>query len=421
MKRLLIIYPHWPPSNLAGVHRSRLIANYSLDFDWDVTMLTVDSEHYEEALDPEIERLVGAHIDVRKVSAFPVFTLFGKRVLGDIGIRAWFQMRRRMINILRNESVDFIWIPIPSWYTSLLGRVACRKFNIPFGIDYIDPWVYQLTAYEGTFSRQWWTRQVAMRLEPMAIREAQLITGVSEEYYNPALKRVFQNGAEPDSVAMPYGFDPNDHQHEPNDLKLPWGDDTSSYVLYAGAFLPHSEVFFRALFSVMAKIKLNEAWPAELKFRFVGTGERLGVSISSLAKEYGIQDIVKEYPQRIPFLAVQTLLRQAVGSLVIGSTEPHYTASKTFQCLLAENPIFAIFHSESSASTFLEEANAGAYLVKWNDEEVEVLHEKIKQRLTPFISASNPNWHPDLTRLEPYSSRESARALFRAIDTVLQK
>ena len=79
MKRLLIIYPHWPPSNLAGVHRSRLIANYSLDFDWDVTMLTVDSEHYEEALDPEIERLVAPHIDVRKVSAFPVFTLLGKR------------------------------------------------------------------------------------------------------------------------------------------------------------------------------------------------------------------------------------------------------------------------------------------------------------------------------------------------------
>ena len=66
---------------------------------------------------------------------------------------------------------DFIWIPIPSWYTSLLGRVAQRKFGIPFGIDYIDPWVYQLTEYEKTFSRQWWTRQVALRLEPKAIRK----------------------------------------------------------------------------------------------------------------------------------------------------------------------------------------------------------------------------------------------------------
>ena len=27
MKRILIIYPHWPPSNLVGVHRVRLIAN----------------------------------------------------------------------------------------------------------------------------------------------------------------------------------------------------------------------------------------------------------------------------------------------------------------------------------------------------------------------------------------------------------
>ena len=58
MKKLLIIYPHWPPSNLAGVHRSRLIANYSRDFGWDVTVLTVDSDHYEEENDHEIERLV---------------------------------------------------------------------------------------------------------------------------------------------------------------------------------------------------------------------------------------------------------------------------------------------------------------------------------------------------------------------------
>ena len=409
MKRLLIIYPHWPPSNLAGVHRSRLIANYSQDFGWDVTVLTVDSKHYEEALDPEIERLVAPHIDVRKVSAFPVFTLLRKRILGDIGIRGWVQMRRQMIEILRNEPVDFIWIPIPSWYTALLGRVAHRKFNIPFGIDYIDPWVYQLTEYEGTFSRQWWTRQVALQLEPAAIRNAQLITGVSEEYYNPALNRVFQKGTVPHSVAMPYGFDPNDHEHEPNNLELPWNADTSRYVLYAGAFLPHSEVFFRALFSVMAKIKLT------------GTGERQGVSISSLAKEYEVHDIVKEYPQRIPFLAVQALLRKAVGSLVIGSTEAHYTASKTFQCLLAGNPIFAIFHSESSASTFLEEARASSYLVKWNDDGNDELHEKIEQQLTRFVSESNSNWQPDLTRLEPYSSRESARALFDAIDTVLQK
>jgi len=421
MKKLLIIYPHWPPSNLAGVHRSRLIANYSRNFGWDVTVLTVDSDHYEEQNDLEIERLVAPHVDVRKVNAFPVLKPFGIRILGDIGIRGWIQMRRRMIEILRNEQFDFLWIPIPSWYTSLLGRVAQRKFGIPFGIDYIDPWVYQLTEYEKIFSRQWWTRQVALRLEPKAIRKAQLITGVSAEYYAPALARVFPAGTAPPSVAMPYGFDPNDHRYEPTKLDLPWKDNSLDYALYAGAFLPHSEIFFRALFSVMAEMKANKSWPTTFIFRFVGTGERKGVSITSLSIEYGVNDIVEEYPHRIPFLAVQSLLRKASGSLIIGSTEPHYTASKTFQCLLAGKPIFAIFHSESSASTFMEEANADAFLVKWNQDSESELYAQIHQRLIGFVRESTSIWQPDLTKLEPYTSKESARVLFNAIDAVLQK
>ena len=58
MKKLLIVYPHWPPSNLAGVHRSRLIANFSREFGWDVTVLTVNESHYEETLDPDLCKLV---------------------------------------------------------------------------------------------------------------------------------------------------------------------------------------------------------------------------------------------------------------------------------------------------------------------------------------------------------------------------
>ena len=34
MKTVLIIYPHWPPSNLVGVHRVRLIANHLHAQDW---------------------------------------------------------------------------------------------------------------------------------------------------------------------------------------------------------------------------------------------------------------------------------------------------------------------------------------------------------------------------------------------------
>ena len=90
-------------------------------------------------------------------------------------------------------------------------------------------------------------------------------------------------------------------------------------------FLPHSEVFFRALFSVMAEMQAQRGVASRtLKFRFVGTGERrLGVSITSLA--IGIWH--PGHCGRVPhsafhFLAVQTLVATGrSGSLVIGSTE----------------------------------------------------------------------------------------------------
>ena len=48
MKTLLIIYPHWPPSNLVGVHRVRLLVNEMPAQGWKPIVLTVDPEDYEE-------------------------------------------------------------------------------------------------------------------------------------------------------------------------------------------------------------------------------------------------------------------------------------------------------------------------------------------------------------------------------------
>mgnify|MGYP000924342460 CR=1 FL=1 len=79
------------------------------------------------------------------------------------------------------------------------------------------------------------------------------------------------------------------------------------------------------------------------------------------------------------------------------------------------------FHSESSASTFMEEANADAHLVKWNQDSESELYAKIHQRLIGFVSESRSTWQPDLTQLKPYTSQESARVLFNAIDAVIHK
>ena len=47
LRKVLILYPHFPPSNLAGVHRPRLFAQHLPDFGWEPVVLTVDEKYYE--------------------------------------------------------------------------------------------------------------------------------------------------------------------------------------------------------------------------------------------------------------------------------------------------------------------------------------------------------------------------------------
>ena len=51
MRKILIISPHFPPSNLAAVHRSRLFAHHLPAFGWEPIILTVHEKFYEEKLD----------------------------------------------------------------------------------------------------------------------------------------------------------------------------------------------------------------------------------------------------------------------------------------------------------------------------------------------------------------------------------
>ena len=419
-KSILIIYPHWPPSNLAGMHRARLVANGASDLGWKVTVIAVDPAFYEEEPDEEMLQLIRPSIQTIHVSARKVTKIAGRRLIGDIGLRGYGSLQKAAETWLRQNTADFIWIPIPSWYTSLMGARLAEKFNTPFGIDYIDPWVYQLTKHEKTFSRAWWTRQLALFLEPHAIRKASIISGVSEAYFTPALERVFSKKKKPLTVSMPYGFDPTDHQVEPIHPRFPFDPNESRYILYAGAFLPHSESFARVLFTALKQLEDEGHWPKDLTFQFVGTGHRMGPSIDDLASECGVAHIVHLHPQRIPFLSVQSLLRQSFGSLILGSTEAHYTASKTFQCLVAQKPILSILHEHSSALEFLQKANATQYSTSWNNVKPAKFQSIVYHALQSFVK-SHEDWSPNLSALDQHSIRVSTASLLNRIHELKQR
>ena len=416
MKHLLIIYPHWPPSNLVGVHRVRLIANELVNMGIKVTVLTVDERDYEEPHDLSSLQLADPRINIVKVRAKQVSKIFGNRAVGDIGLRAFFNLKHRALKLCREEGVDCAWISIPSWYPSLIGQ-HLHRINVPFGIDYQDPWVHKLHEDTPLLSRARFTVGLARILEPAAVRSASFITGINEAYFagtikrNPHLKRSPQG-------ELQLGFSHRDHGIPMPSIKSPW-DAQHRVFIYAGAYLPLSSRLWKQLFLGLQKLQTIGKLDSNIRFYFFGTGTGHAQSLRQLAETFGLASFVHEHRERIPFLHVQELMRRAEGVLSVGSVEPHYSASKIFQCLLSGKKLFSFFHEASEARTILKECKALNFhcdFVPTASDEHSV--DALVPLLSNFFDAQAEEWSPELASLEAYSAERSAEKLIQTFSKI---
>lgn len=419
VKKILIITPHYPPSNLAAVHRSRLFAQHLPSFGWEPVILTVHEDYYEEELDWNLHQLLPANQRIVKVKAFPVTR---PRLIGDIGLRAFYQLRKRALQLVKEETIDFVYIPIPSFYVSLIGPYLRRKTGVKYGIDYIDPWVHVFPGSDKLFSRHWFSTKLAKWLEPKAVKQASLITGVAEGYYkavterNPSLQKTCLFGA------MPYGGEINDHaalQHL-NLRPYLFQRNEKMQLLYAGAMLPKA---YQPLEEIFRAIAANKEQFADVEFHFIGTGKSTndanGFNIKPLAEQYGLwQTVVFEYPKRIPYLDVLVHLAAVDAVFILGSTEPHYTPSKAYQGVLSGKPILAVLHAESTAVQMLEKAAAGFVLSFAGEKDMKTIAANWMETWNRF-SAEAKQFHSASVKkevFEKYSANAVTGSLVKLLD-----
>ena len=74
-----------------------------------------------------------------KRSRFPAKTTrkFG---LGSLSMRAYFQIRRKGNELLKNEQFDIVFISTTAFHVMALGPGWKKKFGVPFVLDMQDPW-----------------------------------------------------------------------------------------------------------------------------------------------------------------------------------------------------------------------------------------------------------------------------------------
>lgn len=378
-------------------------------------------KYYEETLDWNLHKLLPEDLRIEKVKAFPITK---PRLIGDIGLRGYFQLRSRALQLLKSEQFEFIYIPIPSFYVALLGPYLKKKTGVNYGIDYIDPWVHDFPGSDRLFTRHWFSKKLASVLEPIAVKHASLITGVSKEYYLPTIDRnpFLENKCK--FAFMPYGAEVSDVDLVKQLYIKPYlfRENKKIKLVYAGAMLPKA---VEPLEYIFKSIALNLVGFENVEFYFIGTGKTSndpnGFNIKQLAEKYNLWNtVVFEFPKRISYVDVLVHLNNADGVFILGSTESHYTPSKVFQAILSKKPILAVLNQNSSAVNVIERISAGIVLTFNNT--------NVSDIATSFYSFFD-NWKffiqsyvYDINKekyMQEYSAENSSKTLAQALNQIV--
>jgi len=152
---------------------------------------------------------------------------------------------------------------------------------------------------------------------------------------------------------------------------------------------------------------------SKIRMYFIGTSyaaDGKGVkTIEPIAAEYGVEDQVTEITNRLPYFEAIHILKQSDILIVPGSNDSQYTASKLYPYLLANKPLLAAFHKNSSVVRILKETNAGEIVIFDENTNPEEFASRIFSKLDFLIRnlpfSPSTNW----PAFEPYTAEEMTR------------
>lgn len=391
----LVVSPYFPPSTLAGVHRARHLAKHLPSHGWRPIIVSVDERYYAESTDPALAALVPLTVDRVRTKAVPaaLTRLIG---VGDLGLRSYLYLASAIDDAVKRYDPKVVLITGSPFYPLLLAHSIKRRHGIPVVLDFQDPWVSSEGQTRAFWSKGGAAHRLAVGLEPHAVRHARFITSVSDTQNDEMATRYPWLDASR-MAAIPIGGDPEDFdamRSETVTHPLFVLDTEKINISYVGTFLPRAVSLVRQVFRAVSLVRqLQPRLASRLCFNFVGTsnqpdGDAPG-RIMPIAIEEGIGDLVREYPRRVPFLEALGVLGRSDGLILIGSDEPHYTASKIYPALMSRKPFVSLFHVDSSAHSILEESRGGRALCFSNATDLSTLTMPIAAAISEL--ATNPS------------------------------
>ena len=429
MKKILIVTPNWPPISCPDMQRIRMSAPFFDQFGWESLILRINPDEQDGIKDLELVKTIPVSLKIWQSGCLnkKLTNLFGVK---SVGLRSFFHLANLGNKIISSEKPDLVFFSTTMFPLMILGRYWLWKYKIPYIIDFQDPWLsdyYELNKSKppGGLQKYKIARTISKILEPFTLKKVSHIISVSPEYPKVLMQR-YSWLTEDQFTILPFGAPEKDFEILPKlniQQKIFDPNDGCKHWVYVGRGGDDMTFSLNALFASIAKNRQQNLEPWEkIKIHFVGTKYSIfdnSKQIEELGKSYNLDNIVTEYPQRIPYFEALQVLKDSHAILIIGSDDSGYSASKVYPCILAQKPILAILHEQSLVVNVIKDCKVGQTVTFKNT--TQNLQEQLNTRLEwLLLESENHISTTDWQAFQPYTAREMTRQQCAIFDRCLE-
>jgi len=373
MKNVLVITYYWPPAGGPGVQRTLKFVKYMKHFGWNPIVLvpkdgdypTKDNSHIDEVTNTHVvyHKFFEPHAWYKKVRGMNKDEPITSTILTDKSdsltekIAKWirlnlfipdarvgwlFSNKSTLESLFKNQKIDLIFSSGPPFTTHLLARKWGKRNNIPFVVDFRDPWTdfvsYQLNK------RFFLSVRLDRYLEKKVVQESSKTIVIS-----PSMKKSFSEMISSEHIeVITNGYDVDDFEEivDEKPKHFCW--------TYAGNLDKN-----RVPYAFLAALKeFNQHHKNVISCQFIGRQcEELITEIKRLNIE--TLCVLKAF---MPHKDVVAEIQSSYGLVLVIDDVPNnksFLTGKIFEYIGAQKSILALGPTDGDASEILEESCAG--------------------------------------------------------------
>ena len=340
MRRVLILSPHFVPSDLPDMQRVRVCAGYLPDFGWEPHVLCVDSITVGRERDEALGQTVPTDLPVTTVGALPRLPGFNA-----IGLRAYAALAAAGARLLETNRFDLVFVSTTAFPVMHLAARWREKYGVPFVLDFQDPWGIfpdEAQQFLSTDLKSRIMQGIHQRLERATVTRADALVAVSQRYIDTLQQHY---GLSTPALVQPFPYCARDFDVAGEPGRTDAADTIRCICL---GRIPDAmrEQLRRLLSHVRQQVDTAESCAGEqaLSLQFIGTTYDTSQTscIAGLVTEFDLQGSVSESTSRISYLASLAEMKRADVLVLPGSSDTSYLPSRVTQYLASGRPIVLV-------------------------------------------------------------------------------